>query len=92
MTQIRSLDIRKNVPDDPALVPAKSKPAVWLLDVPPERRLALHIAETTQLRQRPEKLRRRSKLWWWVAALYLLLPAAAVTVGVSLWMLRRIAT
>ena len=56
-------------------------------------RVALHMAlatapEATLARPKP----RRSRLWNWLAALYLLPPAVAVMVGVSLWLLRRIAT
>jgi hypothetical protein len=44
---IRSLDVRRGAPPDPLLddPKAKAKPAAWLLDIAPQRRVSLHMLQ-----------------------------------------------
>jgi hypothetical protein len=85
---IRSLDIGPRERSDPLLAASKPKviapPATWLLDVPPKRRLSLHIAMTTLARPKP-----RRGWWRYVALAYLAPSGFALAVIAALAILRR---
>ncbi len=90
---IRSLDIRKGErQSDPLLYTAPVKivapPAIWLLDVPPKHRTALHIAETTRHGTR-ERTRRRWRVWHLVAWAALTPSVAALAIIAAWQILRR---
>jgi hypothetical protein len=90
---IRSLDIRQGASVDQLLVtppkPPKipAKPAVWLLDIAPKRRVSLHMFQAMSGLPRPPK--RRWRLWHYLALSWLLPSIAALSVIAALAILRK---
>lgn len=65
-----------------------TKPAVWLLGIPPGRRLALHLLDANLKSSKPREKRRRSRLWPILAWSYLAMPLFAVSAIAALKILR----
>ncbi len=96
---ITSLDVRSDAVPDPLLLrprpPTKpqppkpqTKPAHWLLDVSPKRRLSLHMLQANLKSSKPPE-KKRSRLWPILAWSYLVLPLFAVSAVAALQILRR---
>jgi hypothetical protein len=83
---IRSLDIRPSVRPDPLLLRQKipAKPAVWLLDIAPERRLALHMLDAGAKSSRPKPPKRRYRLLHYLGWACLVPSAAALAMIAAL--------
>ncbi len=90
-----------SLPWRPESLPSPKRPSIatWLQEHRRQRamrrewrrRIGHHLIAATAPAMRKREPR-RSRLWVWAVCAYLTLPAVAVMVGASLWLLRRIAT